>query len=266
MKPDTFTITTFWLDWMVLPILLAGAWLTSRWALSDSRRASDLKASGTISIPPWAFSIPLFIAAAAWVTAGFGTLIKEDYWEMRIIFTAFLLWTLCCLTGTLLSVLSFLPKKKFPGRTGMLTLIGLSLISVLMILPGVIDHTSPARVTLMGHVWFILLAVGTGLLTAGMLSGFPYKYPRFPLGLAGLFFIGWGLSEIAFRQASFPWLVRIWKLNLGMEYLEAFGLSDGWRVAGAIKLLAGICTVLILVIVSCRRRTVRSPAHRMRWE
>jgi hypothetical protein len=30
MRPDTFTITTFWLDWLLMPILLAGAWLTIR--------------------------------------------------------------------------------------------------------------------------------------------------------------------------------------------------------------------------------------------
>lgn len=34
----------------------------------------------------WAFSIPLFTAAVAWVPVGFGALIKEDYWEMRGIF------------------------------------------------------------------------------------------------------------------------------------------------------------------------------------
>jgi len=79
MKPDTFTITTFWLDWLLLPILLAGAWLTTRWALADSRQGSDLEARRDSAMPAWAFSIPLFIAAAAWVIAGFGTLIKEDY-------------------------------------------------------------------------------------------------------------------------------------------------------------------------------------------
>ncbi len=43
MKPDTFTITTFWLDWLLMPLLLAGAWLTIRWGLADSRQVSDLK-------------------------------------------------------------------------------------------------------------------------------------------------------------------------------------------------------------------------------
>ncbi|MBN2323329.1 MAG: hypothetical protein JXQ30_06310 [Spirochaetes bacterium] len=259
MRPDTFTITTFWLDWLLMPILLAGAWLTARWALSDSRQAKDPEIGGKSFVPAWAFSIPLFIAAAAWVIAGSGTLIKEDYWEMRVIFAAFLLWTVCCMAGAILLILSFLRRGKRPGTAGVFNLIGLALISVLMILPGLIDHSSPAKVTMTGHVWFFLLAVSVGLLTAGMLMGFPYKFPRFPLGLGGLFFIGWGLSEVAFRQASFPWLVRIWKLNLGMEYLEAFPLSDGWRIAGIVKFIVGIGTVAILVIASFRRRTKKAP-------
>lgn len=36
---DTITITTFWVDWLLFPLVLAGAWLTVRWALADSRQA-----------------------------------------------------------------------------------------------------------------------------------------------------------------------------------------------------------------------------------
>jgi len=256
MKPDTITITTFWLDWLLMPIMLTGAWLTIRWALADSRQASPLKVAGKSFVPAWTYSIPLFIAAAAWVIAGFGALIKEDYWEMRVIFIAFLLWTLCCMVGAILLFLKVLRRDGGFDLVGFLNLIGLSLMSLLMILPGLIDHSSFANVILIGHVWFVLLAVGVGLLTGGMLLGFPYKFPRFPLGLGVLFFIGWGLSEVAFRQASFPWLVRIWKLHLGMEYLDAFPLSDGWRIAGTVKFLFGIGTVAIL-LVSSRRRSMR---------
>ena len=70
MKPDTFTITTFWLDWLLVPILLAGAWLTIRWARADAKQVSDLEAGGDFLVPPWAFAMPLYIAAAAWVIAG----------------------------------------------------------------------------------------------------------------------------------------------------------------------------------------------------
>jgi hypothetical protein len=260
MKPDTFTITTFWLDWLLMPILLAGAWLTTRWALADSRQGSDLEVGEDSFMPAWAFSIPLFIAAAAWVIAGFGTLIKEDYWEMRVIFGAFALWTLCCIVGAVLLFLGFLRKGRSFGIAGMLNLIGLALMSLLLALPGLIDHSSPANVTLVGHVWFLLLAVSVGLLTGGTLLGFPFRFPRFPLGLGVLFLIGWGLSEIAFSQASFPWLIRIWKLRLGLEYIDAFPTSAGWQVAGAVKVLAGIGTVMILAVASRRGGRARESA------
>ena len=253
MRPDTFTITTFWLDWLLMPIMLVGAWLTVRWAVADSRQASDMEVAGDSFVPTWAFSIPLYSASAAWVIAGLGALIKEDYWEMRVIFVAFLLWTLCCFIGAAILFISFLSKGKDIGTVGVLNLIGLALMSLLMILPGVINHSSPANVTLIGHIWFVLLVLSVGLLTGGMVLGFPYKFPRFPLGLGVLFLIGWGLSEVAFSQASFPWLVRIWRLNLGLDYIDTFPLSDGWRIAGAVKFLMGIFTVVILVFASRRR-------------
>jgi len=154
---------------------------------------------------------------------------------MRGIFVAFLLWTLCCIAGAILVFLSFLRKGREISAAGFLNLIGLALMSLLMVLPGLIDHSSPANVTLVGHVWFVLLAVSVGLLMGGMLLGFPYKFPRFPLGLGVFFLFGWGLSEIAFSQASFPWLVRIWKLNLGLEYLDAFPISAGWQIVARSK-------------------------------
>jgi hypothetical protein len=259
MKPGTFTITTFWLDWLLMPIMLAGAWLTVRWALADSRQASDLEVGEESFVPTWAYSSPLFVAAAAWVIAGFGALVKEDYWEMRVIFAAFLLWTLCCIVGAILVSLSFLRKSGEGSVAGFLNLIGLVVMSLLMVLPGLIDHSSPGNVTLVGHVWFVLLAVSVGLLTGGTLLGFPYKFPRFPLGLGVFFLIGWGLSEIAFSQASFPWLVRIWRLRLGLQYLDAFPVSVGWQIAGAVKVLVGIGAVVILIIAS-RRQSARVSA------
>ena len=118
MRPDTFTVTTFWLDWLLVRVMLAGAWLTARWALADSMPASNLQAEGESSTPAWAFSIPLLIAAAAWVIAGLGTLIREDYWEMRVIFGAFVLWTLCCILGAGLLLLGFLRKGRGSWHRG----------------------------------------------------------------------------------------------------------------------------------------------------
>ena len=248
MAPDSFTITTFWLDWLLVPVMLAGAWFTSRWALADVRRAVKYKPLGSTKFSTWAFSIPLFIAAVAWVVAGLGTLVKEDFWEMRVIFWAFLLWTLSCILGASLLFLNLLRKGKGFGARGALNLIGLALISLVMVLPGLIDHSSPDRVTLIGHIWFFLLAISVVLLLSGVIAGFPYKFPLFPLGLGAFFLVGWGLSEIAFSQASFPWLVRIWKLQLGIEYLDGFPISAGWQILGAVKVIAGLGAGVILVI------------------
>ena len=51
-----------------------------------------------------------------------------------------------------------------------------------------------------------------------------------------------------------PWLIRIWRLGLGLDYLDAFPISVGWQAAGAVKALAGIGTAMILAIASCRAR------------
>lgn len=48
-RPDTFTITTFWMDWLLQPIVLGAVWLTARWALADVRLASG---SGTWGVVP----------------------------------------------------------------------------------------------------------------------------------------------------------------------------------------------------------------------
>lgn len=151
--------------------------------------------------------------------------------------------------------LGLLRKRRKMGAAGILNLLGLALISLLMVLPGLIDHSSTEYVTTIGHFWFALLAAGAGLLTAGLLLGSAYKFPRFPLGLGGFFLVGWGLSEINFSQASFPWMVRIWKLSLGLEYIDAFPLSSGWQIAGAIKLVLGAGFIVTLIVASRRLKT-----------
>ena len=255
MRPDSFSITTFWLDWLLMPLMIFGAWLTVHWALADSKEAADLGVGRESLLPPWAFSIPLFTAAFAWIIAGLGALIKEDYWEMRVIFIAFLLWTICTFAGATLLTISVLEKGKEISIVEIVNLFGLVLMSILMILPGLIDPSTSEIVTLVGHIWFVLLAVSVGLLTAGMFFGYPYKFPQFPLGLGVLFLIGWGLSEVAFSQASFPWLVRIWKLNLGIDYLEAFPISGGWQIAGMVKFLLGFASAAIIFVRSRRKHS-----------
>lgn len=76
-RPDRITITTFWLDWLLLPIMLGAGWLTFRWALADFNLASSLGASAT-ALPPWAVAVPLVLCAVGWVILGFGSLIRAD--------------------------------------------------------------------------------------------------------------------------------------------------------------------------------------------
>jgi hypothetical protein len=41
-EDSTFTITTFWRDWLLQPVVLEAAWLTARWGLRDMQRAGSL--------------------------------------------------------------------------------------------------------------------------------------------------------------------------------------------------------------------------------
>jgi hypothetical protein len=205
-RPDTFTITTFWLDWLLLPIVLGAAWLTLRWALADTSQASNLGTWG--AMPAWVISIPLFLTAAGWVTIGLGMLIKEEYWEFRMISSGLIIWAFCCLIGAGMILLDFLQGNGGFGVAGLLDLVGLVLMSLTILLPAWVDHASIDKVVRSARVWFVLLTVCVGCLMVGMLLGFPYSFPRFPLGIGALFFFGLGLTEIAFGKTSFPWLLR----------------------------------------------------------
>ena len=256
MRPETFTITTFWLDWLIMPLLLAGAWLTLRWAIADMKHAAKTKLSSGSTLPSWLFSTPLFVATFAWLFAGFGTLIKEDYWEMRVILIAFILWTLCCCLGVGVLLFNRLQGGRTTDKVETINLIGLALLSILLIVPAFVNYSSPPSVNVIGHIWSVLLAVSVGILLTGIVLGFPYKFPRFPLGLGILFLVGWGLSEITFSQASFPWLVRIWRPSLGLNYLDAFPISAEWVYVGSSKVFLGIATVVILIIATRRRKVI----------
>ena len=98
-KPLKITITSFWFDWLLLPIMLGASWLTLRWALADWHLASELATAGEVTLPAWAVSMPLFICAASWVVLGFGSLIREEYYEHRIWCAILAIWALSCLFG-----------------------------------------------------------------------------------------------------------------------------------------------------------------------
>ena len=47
-KPERITITSFWLDWLLLPIMLGAGWLTLRWA-QDSTLVGVLEEAERVS-------------------------------------------------------------------------------------------------------------------------------------------------------------------------------------------------------------------------
>ena len=248
-KPDKITVTTFWMDWLFLPIILGAVWLTLRWALSDLSLARELGVGE--ALPAWVVPIPLFISATAFVIIGLGMLIREEYWEFRALCSGLILCSFSCIIGAGLILFSFLQGDSGFGVPGLLNFIGLVLMSLTIVLPARVDHSSVDKVIRSAHLWFVLLAVCVGFLMAGMLLGFPYNFPRFALGFGALFFFGLGLAEIPFKKTSFPWLICLWKPHIGgREFHDNFPESGVWRIQGLAKLLVGISIAVILIIVS----------------
>jgi hypothetical protein len=248
-KTRQITITTFWLDWLLFPLVLVAAWLTLQWALSDMNQASNLETWGTM--PNWMVSTPLLITAASWVIIGLGMLIREEYWEFQMIRSGVIGWSICGFIGAGLIVLGYMQVNNNLGVSGILNLIGLLLMSLLTVVPAWIDHSSTDKVIRSARVWFILLAIGVGCLMAGMMFGFPYNFTRFPLVIGAFLFFGLGLTEITFRKTSFPWLLRLFQFNIGgREYHDQFPESTAWRIIGFVKVLVGVAIVAMLAIIS----------------
>jgi hypothetical protein len=241
-QPATFTITTFWLDWLLLPIMLLLGWLTLRWALSDLRKASKLRKEKVEDLPAWIISFPLMVCAASWVFLGFASLIKEEYWEHRVWCIVLAIWSFSTLIGAGLILINLFKRKFNLTAAELLNLVGLILLPIIIGLPAFMEVPTGTKATILSHIWTILLIVCVGCLLKGMIKGFPYNFPRLALAIGMLAFIGLGGIEISSGQSGFPWFSRIWDLQLGQAEFEA-SLPDpvfGWRVVGAIKLLTGI--------------------------
>jgi len=248
-QPGTLTITTFWLDWLLLPIMLLLGWLTLRWALGDLRKAAKLKKEKVESLPASTISFPLMICAASWVFLGFASLIKEEYWEHRVWCIVLAIWSFCTLIGAGLILINFLKRQFSFGTTGLLNLIGLTLLPMIICVPAFMEIPAGTDITIFSHVWTVLLVICVGCLLGGMIGGFPYNYPRFALAIGILAFIGLGGIEIDSGQSGFPWFPRIWDLQLEQAEFEA-RLPDpaiGWRIIGSIKFLLGIGCGLLLI-------------------
>lgn len=247
-KTSKITITTFWLDWLLFPIVLVAAGLTLQWALSDMSQASNLETWGVM--PNWIVSTPLLLSTAAWVIIGLGMLVREEYWEFQMIRIGLISWSICGFMGAGLILLGYTQVNNSFGFSGVLDLIGLLLISLLIVVPAWIDHSSTDKVIRSARVWFVLLAISVGCLMAGMMFGFSYNFTRFPLVIGAFLFFGLGLTEINFRKTSFPWLLRLFQFDIGgREYHDNFPESTTWCIIGLIKVLLGIAITAMLALI-----------------
>ncbi len=249
-KPERITITTFWPDWLLLPIMLGLGWLTFRWALADFRTASSPGANG-IPLSPWAVAAPLAVCATGWVILGFGSLIRQEYYEHRIWVAILVVWSLSCLIGAGLIGFSLLQGGNTVGLAGVLSLIGLVLTALMLSLPAFMDVPLGGKAVRFSRQWTALLTACLGCLAAGALLGLPYNFPRFPFGIGALFFFGLGALEATTSTPTFPWLPRLYDLDLEQdEFLASLPKSDAWRIKGIVKLLIGIGAAVLLIALS----------------
>jgi hypothetical protein len=257
MRPDTFTITTFWVDWTVMPLMLGAAWLTLRWGLADWRKASQFEAKGAI-LPGWAVFLPLAISALGFVLLGLSMLVKEPYWEHRGLWAGQVLLLAGCFVGAVLALLEFLRGDSGFGSAVLLSAIGLLLMSMLLVLPALFVNSPPAQYTLAAYLWFGLLVICVGCLTTGMLLGFPYSFARFPLGIACIYAFGIGLMEIGFKRPGFSHLLYVWDFRLELDYVYTGPEATAWQIAGLAKIVLAVGVVMASVIASHHRRARES--------
>jgi hypothetical protein len=237
-----------------MPLMLGAAWLTLRWALADWRKAARLKPRG-VTLPGWAVFLPLATSATGFLLLGLSMLVKEPYWEHRGLWAGQMLLLLCCFIGAGLILLGFLRGDSGLGVAGILNAIGLLLMSLLLVLPALFINSPPTQYPLAARLWFGLLVICVGCLTAGLLLGFPYNFARFPLGIASIYAFGLGLMEIGFRRPSFQSLLYVWDFRLGFDYIYAGPESAGWQIAGLTKVLLAI-GILVISFIASRRRKV----------
>ena len=228
--------------------MLGAGWLTFRWALADFNLASSLGASAT-ALSPWAVPVPLAVCAVGWVILGFGSLIRQEYYEHRIWIAILVVWSISCFIGAGLIGWSLLRGNSNFGLAGVLSLIGLGLTGGMLSLPAFMQVPLGAKAARFSRQWTVLLFASLGCLTAGTLLGFPYNFPRFPFGIGALFFFGLGALEVSSSTPTFSWLPRLYDLEMEQEtFLAGLPKPNVWRVEGAVKLGIGLVATAVPII------------------
>ncbi len=252
-RPDTFTITSFWINWLMLPLMLAAAVFTIRWALADRKQSTQQEGA---KLQNGASFLPLMLAALGFVIAGLGLPIGEAYWGLRVILIGQVIWIACCLVGAALSLIICFHSDQCYRESSILTVIGLVLMAFALIFPGLLNPDNTVMMVFMARTWYVISGTAIVFLIAGILMGFPYRLPRFALVVGGIYHLGLGLAELTFSRTAFPWLIRLWRFGIDPAYLDAFPVSTFWQIEGAAKVIVGVAVLVIVGLVSLKKMPV----------
>lgn len=241
--------TTFWLDWAMLPIMLGIGWATYGWSRSDVLTAQNV-ISGTEGYPSWLAGLPLLLSSVSFVVMGFGMLLRNELWEHRLLNIGQVLLIIGSIVG-LLFILYGSVVKAFPFQLPeQLTVLGLLVLSCVLVWPAFLDPNQKEKITAHGRIWLIVFVIGVALLAAGTIHGFPFLFPRFGLGVGSIYLIGLGMTEIMFKKPAFAWMVTLWRVDLGREYVLNYPASSYSQAEGWVKTIVGLGAGAILVLVA----------------
>ncbi len=229
-KPESITITTFWLDWLLLPITFALGIYTFKWAVRDFRKAKREKRK-----LPFLSSFPLIIAGLSWLMLGPASLIRDEYYEHRVWCLGIAIWALSCLIGGILALISHKKTKSniFAG-------LGLLLLSFILLYPATIDVPLGDNAVVFSHIWTVLMLICTFLLVKSELLKFRYLYVRLGIAIILLFLFASAALEIPGSQPMGPWFARLWDFKLSQdEFNSLLPISVIWQIDGVVKLVIG---------------------------
>ena len=248
-KHPPITITTFWVDWLLLPIMIAFGFITLRWSLADYRLTRyEYGKSILFSL---SLAIPLAINALAWVITGLASLIKEEYYELRVWRIVLFLWTMCSLLGGLLTSIMYMTNDTFSHFNSIAITLGLILVAFIIGFPAFLKIPTGKKADEFSFIWTILIFISTVLLLYGVLQDFPYNFPKLMLAVCFLFFFASGSLEFASKKPIFPWFPRVWKKEeFGKieEFEKSLPISNLWRIVGFIKIIISIFLIIVFIL------------------